>query len=135
MNDQYRYGVRAFAYLTAAVVVVIAIGVGVVGGLTTLGVVHGQLVPQTAPGVGVVGAGVGTVAVVRAMQGTSLVATDNIESNTFSFGDPVDFSLRLPPGRYRLEGTYFSSGCDTTPVEVRANTTVSVNMVCPLASP
>jgi hypothetical protein len=132
---QYRLVVRGFVYVTAVVCIVIGIGVSLVGGLT-YGTVEGTLVPETAlaPGVGIIGAARGTIGVVHALQGSRVVATSSIQSADYTFDDSAEFSLRLPPGHYRLNASLVSFPCAIADVEVRAKATVSVNIICLLRS-
>jgi hypothetical protein len=117
--------------VSLTVLIVIGIGVGVVGGLQPLGTVQGRLVPETT-GAFVIGHASGTIGVVHALQGSHLVASSSIQSTDYTFQDSAEFSLRLPPGRYKLDGTLASFGCATADVEVRANATASVSIECPL---
>jgi hypothetical protein len=69
---------------------------------------------------------------VRAFKGSTAVATANVGKNG-------DFVLLLEPGTYRLVGTgarYLGSGtdCGPTVVDVRANRTISVKVLCEMAS-
>lgn len=126
---QYRGVVRGFAYVTATVLLVIGIGVGLLSASTAnTALVHGRLGQYAPSGIPVKNAPFLPIAgVVRVVHGGVVFATAEVEKSG-------KFSFQLPAGRYLLKGQPSSSGnwgCEAATIQVKTNTTsVSIDVVC-----
>jgi hypothetical protein len=119
-----------------AVAVVVIMAVGLLAGCssssktaTVHGLLGGYLVggPQAAHPRWVPRAGT-----VQAFQGSTVVAAENVANDG-------DFSLRLSPGSYLLEGTssppsQLGQPCGPTVIQVKANVTISARVRCVMPS-
>lgn len=121
---------RAFAVVTATVLFVIAIGVGMLAASTrNTATVEGRLG-------GLVGGPaqlfLPTAGTVSAVQDSKVVTTVKVSKNG-------EFSFSLASGTYRLEGTHSpplgDARCRPTVVRLRAHTSVSIRILCILEGP
>jgi hypothetical protein len=134
--------VRSFAIVTATVLIVIGVGVGLLAGtkengLRSLGTVHGRLGAYESGGINTAtnrtadSLNFGPLAgSVEAVEGATPVATVRVTNNG-------QFLLRLPSGTYRLEGRSSGSSvrneaCGPTVIRLRAHGVASATVSCGL---